>query len=482
MTGFDDEPQSALLDERPARPHPVIAWVVIVIVVAVVAGFQNYRRLHPEAAEGEPPDVGSIEARLIVGMSEWVGGNRQELLKNLDMLDKGTLRQRLRYVVMTGELVGPKEATQRLILLETEVGGAAPEDRRLAQLLRRLYANYADKKFTDVLNEEDAAFLKEKLGWFGELALGPPQGDPAARDEAMEPARRLAMVLMGATVGGCGLGLLGVVLLIVVLVTAFRYGARRGFEVGTGRGGFYAETFAVWLVLFVLFQLLGALLGRGLLAGQSELFPGALAMLLSLIALAWPVLRGVPWAMVKQDIGWTAGKGFLVEFFSGLLCYVTCVPLLLLGLLLTFVLMAAARAVGLADIALAANPGGAPIHPVVFLLRKADAWVLFQIFFLASFVAPIVEETFFRGVLYRHLREGTNGAGTGLSFLLSALVVCFLFALVHPQGWLAIPALMSLAFGFTVFREWRGSLLPCMVAHGVSNGLVMLLAVQLLRE
>ena len=61
-------------------------------------------------------------------------------------------------------------------------------------------------------------------------------------------------------------------------------------------------------------------------------------------------------------------------------------------------------------------------------------------------------------------------------------MVSFLFALVHPQGWLAIPALMSLAFGFAVFREWRGSLLPCMVAHGVSNGLVMLLAVQLLRE
>src|SRR5262249_52979121 len=69
-----------------------------------------------------------------------------------------------------------------------------------------------------------------------------------------------------------------------------------------------------------------------------------------------------------------------------------------------------------------------------------------------------------------------RGAGPGLSFLLSAFVVSFLFAVVHPQGFVAIPALMSLAFGFAIFREWRGSLLPCMVAHGISNGLMLLLA------
>ena len=31
---------------------------------------------------------------------------------------------------------------------------------------------------------------------------------------------------------------------------------------------------------------------------------------------------------------------------------------------------------------------------------------------------------------------------------------------------------LALAFGFTLAREWRGSLVPCMIAHGLGNFLV----------
>jgi membrane protease YdiL (CAAX protease family) len=47
--------------------------------------------------------------------------------------------------------------------------------------------------------------------------------------------------------------------------------------------------------------------------------------------------------------------------------------------------------------------------------------------------------------------------------------------LIHPQGLLAVPALMSLAIAFSLAREWRGSLIAPMVMHGVSNGAVMAL-------
>jgi len=33
---------------------------------------------------------------------------------------------------------------------------------------------------------------------------------------------------------------------------------------------------------------------------------------------------------------------------------------------------------------------------------------------------------------------------------------------------------MALAYGFTIAREWRGSLIPSMVGHGLNNGLVVL--------
>ena len=95
----------------------------------------------------------------------------------------------------------------------------------------------------------------------------------------------------------------------------------------------------------------------------------------------------------------------------------------------------------------------------------------------ALVMAPIVEETMFRGVLHRHLRDATAWLGYAASALASATVASLMFAAIHPQGWIAAPILMSLAFAFTLFREWRGTLVPAMVAHSISNGLVMWLLI-----
>jgi membrane protease YdiL (CAAX protease family) len=95
-------------------------------------------------------------------------------------------------------------------------------------------------------------------------------------------------------------------------------------------------------------------------------------------------------------------------------------------------------------------------------------------------VAPVVEETLFRGVLYRHLREASCRFGPALSVLFSGLVSAFLFAVIHPQGLLAVPVLMALAGAFTIAREWRETLAPAMVAHGLNNAAVSVLAIILL--
>jgi membrane protease YdiL (CAAX protease family) len=101
---------------------------------------------------------------------------------------------------------------------------------------------------------------------------------------------------------------------------------------------------------------------------------------------------------------------------------------------------------------------------------------------LAAVVAPLVEETMFRGVLYRHLREASCRWGTAWSIVFSGTVASFIFAVLHPQGLLAVPVLMALAYGFTIAREWRGTLVPCMVGHGLSNGLVTLLVLAALGD
>ena len=116
--------------------------------------------------------------------------------------------------------------------------------------------------------------------------------------------------------------------------------------------------------------------------------------------------------------------------------------------------------------------GGGAAHPILGLAGGStfDAVMLLLV---ASVAAPIVEETMFRGVLYRNLRAGTAWLGIVISVALSAVMVAFIFAVIHPQGLIAVPVLGALAFGFALTREWRDTLIPSMVAHALNNGLVM---------
>ncbi len=118
-----------------------------------------------------------------------------------------------------------------------------------------------------------------------------------------------------------------------------------------------------------------------------------------------------------------------------------------------------------------------PAHPITEILARPDPWVRFQVFLLACVMAPVLEELMFRGFLYRHLRELTGDLGRFWSFVISALTVSFVFAVIHPQGVLGIPMLMALAFAFALLREWRGSLVPCMIAHALNNGFALAMSI-----
>jgi membrane protease YdiL (CAAX protease family) len=199
------------------------------------------------------------------------------------------------------------------------------------------------------------------------------------------------------------------------------------------------------------------------------------AELLSLSALAWPVVRGVPWRQVRQDIGLTWGRQPALEPMVGVACYAMTIPLLAAGLALTLLLLRLQRWQQ-GDV----NPEdyfgpSRQTHPIIEFLAGGNWRQRLEVLFLASGVAPVVEEIMFRGVLYRHLREASHGGGFGWSVLLSALLVSLIFAAIHPQGLAYVPPLLALAFGFNLAREWRGTLVPGMVAHAVNNGLAMLL-------
>jgi membrane protease YdiL (CAAX protease family) len=85
--------------------------------------------------------------------------------------------------------------------------------------------------------------------------------------------------------------------------------------------------------------------------------------------------------------------------------------------------------------------------------------------FVVVVLAPLAEETFFRGFLYKALRRR-------LSTWPAALLSSFFFGLVHFAGLkflLIIPALIVVGLVLAMVYERRQSLLASVVAHATFN-------------
>jgi membrane protease YdiL (CAAX protease family) len=441
---------------RPApRGHPLFAWAVILLAVAGL--FVLHLVFQPAAAE-EELDAFELQARALVGAAS-LGPQTPEIYSpQVKELDRGSVGQRLRFVVLAGELAGPAEALARLEELQDLKG----RDEEIGQIFGRLYYDYEMDAFSaPSLSDADRQQLRRQLGWFGDLALNPRDGpDPAARAAVLAPTQRLVVVFGGALVVGLFAGAVGFTLLVLFAVL-WRH-MRSRFAVGSPYGGVYAETFALWLILYVG---IGQLIRRFAPSMPLALEAG-LPQFGSLIVLAWPVLRGVSWRQVRQDIGWRTGDQPIREPFYGLLCYLAALPVVIVATLMIVLILQ-----------LGPKWIAPPTHPIAGDVLHSDWWGWLQVLFVASIGAPFVEETMFRGVLYRHLREATAGRGRWRSIVISALVAAFVFAALHPQGWLGILPLMALACGFTAAREWRASLIPSMTVHALHNGALLLMLI-----
>lgn len=460
------------------------AWLIIAFIV-MLALVQPLivAAVEPESHEDS---VGvstmQVRGRLIVGAADLDRNPNSDYYREARVLNTGSPEQRLRFVVLAGELAGPDEALVCLDVLNKKLAEhkieLTPTQQRLRDILRRLYTDYDNGRLAaPSLPPADRAFLESEWGWFGNLALAPAKGpDANARSAVIGAARRTFLVMIGALFGFAFVAFAGFVLLIVFIVMACIGALKGGLKCKSLHGGVYAETFAVWMVLFIALQIAAELLAP---PDWALLCTGAASMF-SLVALGWPVLRGITWEKVRKEVGLTAGRQPLLEPVIGVGTYAMALPMLAVGFLCMLLLMMflglleeAAR--GFVPAKENFGPDGAPSHPVVELVINGGWWGRLQVLFLACVAAPIVEEIMFRGVLYRHLREASHKLGFVLSVLGSATLTSFVFAAIHPQGWVAIPVLMALAFGFTLAREWRRTLIPAMVAHGLNNGAITIL-------
>jgi membrane protease YdiL (CAAX protease family) len=463
--------------QRP-RGHPILAWIVIVLVCSsMVLVLPEIRPTRPEVDQARLSFViNSLYARYLVGMAG-LFGDKKAALAQIEALNRGPVEDRWAFIVLVGELRGPEQALEKLDGLDGEIAAQHierdPTNSAIEDVLRRLYRDFARHDLdAPSVSPAERELLRQRLGWFGELALAPASDlESPARQAVLRAARQTFVVILGGVVCialACLAGLVGLLVFISLLFAGQLPG---GLHPPSGHGSIYAETFALWLLLF-----LGLSLGAAWLsAGSDSLLLSGVVVLLSLAALVWPVLRGVSWVEVRRDIGLVKGRRPAWEPVIGVGCYAMALPMLVVGLIATLLLLTHQ-----ADLNAGSNPAQdfapspSPTHPIIGYLVQPGWRLRLEAFFVACIVAPIVEETMFRGVLYRHLRDASVRLGCVMSVIVSATIVNFLFASLHPQGPLAIPALMALAYGLTLAREWRVTLVPGIVAHGINNGLLLL--------
>lgn len=398
---------------------------------------------------------------------------RTSFLINLDQmatdLDEAG---KVRVAIAAGAIEGAEGANQRLDRLAAALGGDSEQSaeereevRRDVEMLRRLYAG-------EELAEESRERLRARHGWFGRLALT-HGGDPGSpeRQELFKGARALLVFLSAVGLGVFFAFGLGFVLFITAIVLVAIGSVRPRFAPPAPGGSVYLEVLVVFVAAFVGLKVLLMLASAALApsgAAPPAWFEGFSlgAQWLLLLVPLWPLLRGVSWRQFRADTGLHAPRGLLREVGAGILGYFAGLPILLAGAVASLILKTIADFI--------TGRKGVPQNPILDYIAGGSPLLLFMLVTLATIWAPLVEETVFRGALYRHLRASMPIFFAGV---LSALV----FGMMHGYDFLLLGGVISLGLTFALIREWRGSLVGPIVAHALHNATVMALVLTLLR-
>jgi membrane protease YdiL (CAAX protease family) len=355
---------------------------------------------------------------------------------------------KLRVAVVIGEVEGGKAALERLDSAAPQL--KTPEGKADLATLRTIYTSGADAVPPAARDE-----LIGHQGWFGKLALsfGRPDSDPL-RAQVMRAAERAFVATLAVEGTATIAALVGLGLLIVAMIQL----ASGRIHLCYGRAPTlttaFLESFALYLAGYVAIGLSARLLAPRVMY---------LGMLLSLlwmpIAMLWPLARGVSWAQLKGGLGWYVGRGVLREMGAGIVGYIAGLPLVVIAMIVSLILTT--------------RTGSNASHPIMFG-ETHGVWPIVELYLLASVLAPLVEETMFRGALFTHLRQRHG-------WLLSAVVSAFIFAALHPQGWTFIPVLGTMGFVFAGIREWRGTFLASAAAHALNNWVMVTVLILAMR-
>lgn len=329
--------------------------------------------------------------------------------------------------------------------------------------LRRVYSSPASGD-AEPPSDEERQRLVARHGWFADVALsfGKPETDPERARLLSGGGAIIGAILLIAAAGlVAAVGGMGCSIAMVVLIATGKI--RRRFVAPAPGGSFGWELLAAFLVAFLAFRVGASLIGASLSAGGAP--PPWFAYIalggqwLVAIAIFYPLLRGVTFGEYRRLVGWTAERGIFREIGAGIFGYLAGLPLvfgaLLVSLLLNFLIQW-----------WSGKDNVPPENPILGIAGRGDALLLVLLFTLATIWAPIVEETVFRGAVFRAMRAHVG-------FLVAAAASALAFGFMHGYQVQLLGPVISIGFVFALIREWRGSIIGPMVAHFLNNATIL---------
>lgn len=356
-------------------------------------------------------------------------------------------------------------------VLKSEQQHLPPDERRLLLLLEQGYRQAFQPGRT--LAPEEMKFVRSKLGWFGELfaadlaQAGGQQSFIQSRAYAQAERAYHKIMLVTALFGLAGM--LGV--LAILWFLWFLKKTPPAFFLTAVPGFYFLEIFGLYFCGMFLLEIVGLKAIPSIFPGMSGfdrlllLNIGGLSALL--LILCWPVLFRQPLGSVRQALGWKGAKfaRILADAGLGVAGFLAAMPLVALALLANYYLLSA--------LGLDMTKGMHPLVPA--LVKTKEPVTLALAFLLAAGIAPVVEESMFRGALFAWLRGRLQAWA---AILVSAVV----FAAVHPQGIFGFLPILVIGSVLALLREWRHGLVPSLVMHACINAGTFLLAVSLFAE
>jgi membrane protease YdiL (CAAX protease family) len=362
-----------------------------------------------------------------------------ELIRDID-LSRSSDTDKVALAILMAEIIGKSKALDYLQKLDKSAG----QNTRLQQGIRQLRAIFEKQNWQP--NQAEQAYLKQRYSWLGELAIA--QGMPGLEENRSRISKKSAtsVTLLFSLI----LFLILVILATIIsdLIAVFRKPKGAVFFKLNQLGPQFDYRRIVLLESIVLYMGLMALASYAMILSR---FLGFMLYFSSIGAITWPLFRGFKLRELKNILGLSIGKGIFEEIISGIKTYIRCIPILFVGISITMLLIKVF--------------GTVPEHPIIYQFENKAISQLIKWAFIACIFAPITEELIFRGLFYHYFRQK-------YAFWISTFTISFIFALIHPQGIIAVPAIMAISITLSIMRELRISIIASISGHMFNNTLI----------